>query len=347
MRAGRVHGDGPPARRHPAGEDGPHHRTGRARGATPRPSAASRWRWAGSATRPTGTACWSRRCDRDGNEAALLSFTPWGAHGLSLDLMRRDRGSDNGLIEFMVAELVARRAGPGRTPDLAELRRVPVGLRGGRADRRRAGAAGLARHCCCSSRAGCRWSRCTAPTSSTGPSGCPGSCASRTRDLATVAFSSGIAEGLRWLSPACVPCSSGAWPAAAPAAGRRRCRPVVAPEPDRRPGSAAVDPSRPGCGWPTWTRLRATGVDPYPPAVPRTATVAQVRAAHPGLPPDPAPASRSSVAGRVVLLPRPRRHLLRDAARLEWRPPGDADRHRSRRGGARPLARRRSTSATT
>ena len=35
----------------------------RTRGATPKPSAASRWRWAGSATRPTATACWSRRVE--------------------------------------------------------------------------------------------------------------------------------------------------------------------------------------------------------------------------------------------------------------------------------------------
>ncbi|GAA2241936.1 hypothetical protein GCM10010430_24400 [Kitasatospora cystarginea] len=41
---------------------------------------------------------------------ALLSFVPWGAHGLSLDLMRRDREADNGLVEFMVAELLTRAA---------------------------------------------------------------------------------------------------------------------------------------------------------------------------------------------------------------------------------------------
>jgi lysyl-tRNA synthetase, class II len=43
----------------------------------------------------------------DGEQAALLSFTPWGGHGLSLDLMRRDRDADNGLVEFLVAALVA------------------------------------------------------------------------------------------------------------------------------------------------------------------------------------------------------------------------------------------------
>lgn len=44
--------------------------------------------------------------DADGGPVALLSFSPWGARGLSLDLMRRDRVSDNGLVEFMVAALV-------------------------------------------------------------------------------------------------------------------------------------------------------------------------------------------------------------------------------------------------
>ncbi len=42
----------------------------------------------------------------DGEPAAVLSFVPWGRKGLSLDLMRRDRKADNGLMEFMVSELV-------------------------------------------------------------------------------------------------------------------------------------------------------------------------------------------------------------------------------------------------
>jgi len=44
--------------------------------------------------------------DENDRTCALLSFVPWGAHGLSLDLMRRDRESDNGLVEFMVSELL-------------------------------------------------------------------------------------------------------------------------------------------------------------------------------------------------------------------------------------------------
>jgi lysyl-tRNA synthetase class 2 len=46
--------------------------------------------------------------DEQGEPRALLSFVPWGEHGLSLDLMRRDRACENGLMEFMVIELLQR-----------------------------------------------------------------------------------------------------------------------------------------------------------------------------------------------------------------------------------------------
>ncbi|MFF2198907.1 phosphatidylglycerol lysyltransferase domain-containing protein [Streptomyces sp. NPDC058145] len=46
--------------------------------------------------------------DANGVPRALLSFVPWGEHGLSLDLMRRDRACENGLMEFMVVELLLR-----------------------------------------------------------------------------------------------------------------------------------------------------------------------------------------------------------------------------------------------
>ncbi|MEU2743584.1 phosphatidylglycerol lysyltransferase domain-containing protein [Streptomyces sp. NPDC007095] len=44
----------------------------------------------------------------EGELRALLSFVPWGPQGLSLDLMRRDRDAENGLMEFMVIELLRR-----------------------------------------------------------------------------------------------------------------------------------------------------------------------------------------------------------------------------------------------
>jgi lysyl-tRNA synthetase class 2 len=43
----------------------------------------------------------------DGALRGLLHFVPWGTDGLSLDLMRRDRSSDNGLNELMIASLIA------------------------------------------------------------------------------------------------------------------------------------------------------------------------------------------------------------------------------------------------
>jgi lysyl-tRNA synthetase, class II len=48
-------------------------------------------------------------------------------------------------------------------------------------------------------------------------------------------------------------------------------------------------------------RLRAAGGDPYPVGFPRTATIAEVRAKHPDLPPDTATGDRVGVAGRVML----------------------------------------------
>ncbi|MEC3980631.1 bifunctional lysylphosphatidylglycerol synthetase/lysine--tRNA ligase LysX [Amycolatopsis sp. H20-H5] len=45
--------------------------------------------------------------DATGRLRGLLSFVPWGRRGLSLDLMRRDRDAENGLNEYMIAEVVA------------------------------------------------------------------------------------------------------------------------------------------------------------------------------------------------------------------------------------------------
>ncbi|GHF91168.1 phosphatidylglycerol lysyltransferase domain-containing protein [Streptomyces griseosporeus] len=58
---------------------------------------------------PEDGRCVMLECaDGRGEPRALLSFVPWGPHGLSLDLMRRDRDGENGLMEFMVIELLRR-----------------------------------------------------------------------------------------------------------------------------------------------------------------------------------------------------------------------------------------------
>ncbi len=44
--------------------------------------------------------------DADGEVRGLLHFVPWGDDGLSLDLMRRDRDAENGIVEQMVAGLM-------------------------------------------------------------------------------------------------------------------------------------------------------------------------------------------------------------------------------------------------
>ncbi|MBD0743196.1 phosphatidylglycerol lysyltransferase domain-containing protein [Streptomyces sp. CBMA152] len=58
---------------------------------------------------PADGQCVMLECtDGEGALRAVLSFVPWGPNGLSLDLMRRDRDSENGLMEFMVIELLQR-----------------------------------------------------------------------------------------------------------------------------------------------------------------------------------------------------------------------------------------------
>ncbi|MFJ3707491.1 phosphatidylglycerol lysyltransferase domain-containing protein [Streptomyces sp. NPDC090053] len=58
---------------------------------------------------PADGRCVMLECtDGEGELRAVLSFVPWGPTGLSLDLMRRDRDAENGLMEFMIIELLQR-----------------------------------------------------------------------------------------------------------------------------------------------------------------------------------------------------------------------------------------------
>ncbi len=68
---------------------------------------------------PADADCVVATATDNGTVRGLLHFVPWGADGLSLDLMRRDRASDNGLNEFMIASLMA------ACPDLG-VRRVSL-----------------------------------------------------------------------------------------------------------------------------------------------------------------------------------------------------------------------------
>ncbi|MEP6642553.1 MAG: phosphatidylglycerol lysyltransferase domain-containing protein [Gaiellales bacterium] len=55
---------------------------------------------------PADTECVVATAYQNGVLAGVLHFVPWGEDGLSLDLMRRDRGSDNGLNEYMIAKVI-------------------------------------------------------------------------------------------------------------------------------------------------------------------------------------------------------------------------------------------------
>lgn len=54
---------------------------------------------------------WAR--DETGALQAMLSFVPWGRHGISLSLMRRSPESVNGIIEAMVVQLITESAASG------------------------------------------------------------------------------------------------------------------------------------------------------------------------------------------------------------------------------------------
>jgi lysyl-tRNA synthetase class 2 len=240
--------------------------------------------------------------DGDGREVAVLSFTPWGDDGLSLDLMRRDRSSDNGLIEFMVSGLMR------ESPELG-VTRVSLNFAVFRAvfeEGARIGAGPVLRAWRGMLLFASRWFQLESLYRSNvkySPQWVPRFlCYEDVRDLAKVGLASGVAEGfvvvprLRTLlrrgtdapAPAPILPEISGVPAGAPPAGPR---PAVVPTPEQtRVRIAKVE------------GLRLCGIDPYPPGFPRTDLAAAVRARHPDLPPDTATGHEVTVAGRVVLL---------------------------------------------
>ena len=51
--------------------------------------------------------------EEDGVVRAVLQFVPWGADGLSLDLMRRDQSAQPGLNDFLIIETIKAATGLG------------------------------------------------------------------------------------------------------------------------------------------------------------------------------------------------------------------------------------------
>ncbi|GGQ39869.1 bifunctional lysylphosphatidylglycerol synthetase/lysine--tRNA ligase LysX [Couchioplanes azureus] len=244
--------------------------------------------------------------DRNGAEAALLSFVPWGGDGLSLDLMRRDRNLDNGLVECMVAALMAEapRLGVTRVSlNFAVFRAVfEEGARIG------AGPVLLAWRRLLLFLS--RWFQLESLYRSNikyQPQWIPRFlCFEDVSDLAKVGFASAVAEGFVEMPRALTRLRRGKSEAATPAAGEPRIplprvpldagaetEPAVAP--------AVVQSEQTQVRLAKLSVLRAEGIDPYPPGFARTHACGEVREAHAGLAPDTATGQRVSVAGRLVL----------------------------------------------
>jgi lysyl-tRNA synthetase class 2 len=242
--------------------------------------------------------------DADGREAALLSFTPWGTSGLSLDLMRRDRASDNGLIEFMVAELVE--AAP-----LLGVERISLNFAVFRAvfeEGARIGAGPVLRGWRRLLLFFSQWFQLESLYRSNlkyRPEWVPRYlCFEDIRDLAKVGLASGIAEGfvvvpsLRTLlrRGAAAPADEGRVPLLTE-------NEVEGPPPDIAPVAAApAVPEQTRVRLAKVDALRSAGVDPYPPGFTRTRGCGEVRMSYAQLAPDTATGDQVAVAGRVVLL---------------------------------------------
>jgi lysyl-tRNA synthetase, class II len=239
--------------------------------------------------------------DRDGQLRALLSFVPWGTRGLSLDLMRRDRQSDNGLVEFMVTELVgaSRRLGVERISlNFAMFREVFE-------EGARIGAGPFIRLTRSLLLFFSRWWQLESLYRSNAkyrPDWVARLlCFQHPRDLARISVAMGIAEGfVRVPSFTALLRRGRAYAPSAALPASTLPTPVTA---EPVPEAAAYDhlPEQVRVRRRKLEQLRERGIDPYPVGFVRTATAAQVRQEYPDLAPDTRTGAEVSVAGRVVL----------------------------------------------
>jgi lysyl-tRNA synthetase class 2 len=228
--------------------------------------------------------------DGAGRVQALLSFSPWGRNGVSLDLMRRDRESENGVVEFMVAALMesAHRLGIDRVSlNFAVFRSVfSEGARIGAGPILRAWRRLLLFFS--------RWWQLESLYKANAkyqPQWVPRYlCLGERREVARVGLASAIAEGF-------IPFAGGHTPPLYQP-GAPLLAPVEAPEP---PSEAETAPQQVAVRIAKLDRLRAQGIEPYPVTFERTTTCAGVRSRFPDLAPDSRTGETVSLAGRVIL----------------------------------------------
>jgi lysyl-tRNA synthetase class 2 len=243
--------------------------------------------------------------DADGSVRGLLSFVPWGVRGVSLDLMRRDPESANGLMEFMVTSLV------DACGDLG-LHRISLNFAMFReifSDAERVGAGPFLRLTNALLTAASRFWQLESLYQSNEkylPRWSPRLiCYSRGASLAQVLLAAGTAEGFLpaprpWTRVdtvetaerhAIMAADGGAFATAVRAQEEELLRPAL---PDRK----LTEQER--IRRTKLTELVAAGIDPYPVSVPRTETLERVRALYPNLPADRRTGFTVSVTGRVM-----------------------------------------------
>jgi lysyl-tRNA synthetase class 2 len=230
--------------------------------------------------------------DPQGVVRGVLTFVPWGVRGLSLDLMRADRQAENGLTEFMVAGLME--AGP----DLG-IRRISLNFamfRSVFSSAESVGAGPVTRLTDAVLGVASRFWQLESlyrANAQYQPGWFPRFlCFDSSLTLSRAALAAGIAEGFL--------------PSLAPAAPER---PEIA-EAVRVQEDELLRPVRPErrlseqqrARLEKTERLLKLGQEPYPVAVPRTCSLAEVREANPALGPDARTGKRVSVVGRVRAL---------------------------------------------
>lgn len=260
---------------------------------------------------PADGGCVLVECfDAAGGLRALLSFVPWGRHGLSLDLMRRDSTAENGLTEFMVAAL----AQQARTLGVDRVSLNFAMFRAAFEHGERIGAGPVLRLWRGLLMIGSRWWQLESlyrANAKYQPRWMPRYLCYRTaRDLPRIGVASAIAEGfltplglttLRRRAVEPPPTTTTPAPTAPPPV---QIPPTTGDDPAAARSAAALarQPEQVRVRRAKYEQMLADGVEPYPVGHPRTAGLAEVRARFGHLAPDAATGERVSVTGRVVRL---------------------------------------------
>ena len=260
--------------------------------------------------------------DGHGSRKAMLSLSPWGRTGLSLDLMRRDPHAENGTMELMVSELMRAtpRLGVNRVSlNFAVFRSVfEQGSRIGAGPLLRAWRQVLVFLS--------RWWQLESLYRSNmkyRPEWVPRYlCLGERRVLLKVGLASAIAEGFLSWPPGHKPTPLGAGgpdgevagaglvagtTAGSAAAATLGAETKAATTPEAKAAEAVARnaearPEQERVRREKLAALRADGVEPYPVTFARTHACAEVTTAHPGLAPDTHTGDQVAIAGRVMLL---------------------------------------------